>query len=187
VTTSRGSSSRKDDFTSYSQIESVEKELGFDVKAPETFSNGYAFAYGTPGQQQGMDDAGNVVKETGTLMLNYHKADMAEISLHVSGSSIYDEETSSYDQTVQYKDCQIGYSCDQYRFVPEGYEISEEEQKQIDEGKLYVSYGSAQVEDRECKYVSWEEDGKPYCFIAFDNPMSPEELIQMAREVIDAR
>lgn len=187
VTHTIGGSSRNDEFTSYDQLDGVVKELGFEAKAPESFSNGYAFESGVPGHSRGVDDAGNVVKETGTLMVSYHKEGMPDISLHISGTAMYDEDTGTYDQTVQYGEITLKYTCDHYRFVPEGYEVSEEEQKQMDEGELYISYGASQVEDKECKALSWREEGIPYSFIAFDNEMTAEELFQMAREVIDTK
>lgn len=185
VTSSVGGSSHKDEFNSYAQVESVEEKLGFDMKVPETFSNGYAFTSGVPGHEQGLDDDGNVVKETERLSVTYHKDGKADVYLEISGQSVYDEETGNYDQTAQHGDSTLKYSCDQYRFVPENYEISEEEQKQIDEGKLYVSYGSSEVTNTECRSVLWKDDGVQYCMLSFDNDMTPEDFFQMAGEVID--
>ena len=55
----------------------------------------------------------------------------------------------------------------------------------MDAGDLYVSYGSAQVEDSRIQFVLWTEGEVHYIMMSKDNAMTAEELVQMAGEIID--
>ena len=77
------------------------------------------------------------------------------------------------------------YRADQYLFVPPDYQVSEEEQARADAGELFVSYGTDQVENQVIKGVTWTDGGISYSMITFDSSLTPEEMVQMAGEVID--
>ncbi|MFR5684583.1 MAG: hypothetical protein ACLUD1_11200, partial [Clostridia bacterium] len=63
--------------------------------------------------------------------------------------------------------------------------VSEEEQARADAGELFVSYGTDQVENQVIKGVTWTDGGISYSMITFDSSLTPEEMVQMAGEVID--
>lgn len=184
ITMSSGYSSHNEEFTQYSQLAAKAAELGFEAKAPEAFSNGYQFTYGVPVHNKGMDEDGNVLRETDSLSVGYKKAGMADITIDIEGTAIYDE-ASEADQTFEYKGITLRYSSDHYRFVPPSYEVSAEEQARMDAGELYVSYGSDKVEDKVTKGIDWDDEGVRYYMLSFDNTMSSEEFYQMACEMID--
>ena len=167
VKTAISSSSHAEDFTEYSQLAEKEEQLGLKTKAPEAFSNGYRFAYGTPVYSRGEDEQGNVVKEQQDLSLMYSKENMA-------------------DQTAVHEGITLKYSQDHYRMVPPDYEPSAEEKAQEAAGELVISYGTDRVIDQTAQTLTWEDNGQFYTLLGFDVEMTPEEFYQMAGEIIDA-
>lgn len=178
-----GSSSHEDDFA-YSQLGDMETRLGYVTKAPETFDNGYRFKAGTPVHQEAVDEEGNVIEAAEHVSLNYMKEGMPDIFITVQNTKLYSEESQA-DQTFDHNGITIGFSSDQYRFVPPDYQVSQEEKAREEAGELYISYGSSQVEDKVVHNVFWEDQGIVYYMITFDNSLTPQELAQMAGEIID--
>ncbi|MDY3232840.1 MAG: hypothetical protein SOX46_14920 [Clostridiaceae bacterium] len=176
-------SSHKDRFA-YGQLKDMEQKAGFATKAPETFSNGYTFEYGVPVSNKEMDEEQNVIRTAESLGLTYQKDGMPDITIDIQSWGFYDGETTA-DETFSHGEITLGYRCDNYRFVPADYQISQEEQALVDAGDLYVSYGSAQVEDSRIQFVLWTEGEVHYIMMSKDNAMTAEELVQMAGEIID--
>lgn len=177
------SSSHKDRFA-YSQLGDMEQKNGFATKAPETFANGYTFEYGLPVHNEGRDEEQNVVKTAESLSLYYSKEGMPYINVDIQGTALYDQEGEA-DQTFSHGGITVGYGCDQYRFVPPDYQISQEEQALVDAGELFISYGSDKVENSQIQFVVWQDAGVRYCMLTSDNSITAEELAQMAGEIID--
>lgn len=109
VKTAISSSSHAEDFTEYSQLAEKEEQLGLKTKAPEAFSNGYRFAYGTPVYSRGEDEQGNVVKEQQDLSLMYSKENMADLSLNIEHGNLFDESDAP-DQTAVHEGITLKYS-----------------------------------------------------------------------------
>ncbi len=177
-------SSRDEIFTDYGKIgEIAEKnQIPFEVKAPETFSNGYAFAEGIPVNEAGIDSEGNETQLPAAISLTYRKTGMADVTLHESSASSASGEMAGNmhleDGTAYY------YNQDHYMFVPPSYELSEEEQAAVDAGELVVSYGTEEVEESQISSVIWENEDVLYVLQSFNTSLTEEEMIDMAAEVI---
>ncbi len=180
------SSSSHNDKFSYGQIGEMAQKAGVAAKTPETFSNGYTFDYGVPVHNEAMDEERNVIRTAESLNLFYKKDGMPFISVDVNGTALYDGEEPA-DETFSHGEITLKYSCDQYRFVPPDYQISQEEQEKMDAGELYVSYGSDKVQDSRIQSVSWTDGSDRYIMMTMDSAMTAEELVQMAGEIIDNR
>lgn len=181
ITTLVGGSSPVNDVLVYDQMPKEMKKLGYEAKMTETFSNGYTFKNAQVMTVNGMDDDGNTVATYPELMAHYEKAGEARLSYTVCKplENAYEGEKMDLDGLNAY------YKVDHYRFVPVGYEISEEEKALMDSGELYMSYGSEKVEDKTVKSFSWEENGIRYSFMIMDETsMEAADFMQMAREVI---
>lgn len=178
-----GSSSLNDKFA-YSQLKEKAQTAGLEINMPETFSNGYTYDYGIPVHNEAMDEEHNVVKTAESLSLTYKKEGEPSIIIDIQGTSFYEEEEAA-DETFSYGGTVLGYSCDQYRFVPPDYEISQEEQALIDAGDLYLSYGSSEVEDNQVQSLVWKEGDRHWTMLTFDNAITAEGMVQMAGEILD--
>ncbi|MBT9778572.1 hypothetical protein GPL15_18910 [Clostridium sp. MCC353] len=178
-------SSWKEAFYDYEQVDKLEQKLGYTMKAPESFSNGFAFSSGMPKHQEAQDESGNVVKKAEGAGINYSKKGMADISLEIEQAGFVNY-TKQPDQKFSYNGITFNYSQDNYRFVPPDYQVSEEEQAAMDAGKLYISYGTDKVENNVVQNMYWEDGGTVYTLLAFDSTLGPEDFYEMACEVVDA-
>lgn len=183
VTQISSHSSHANDFT-YDKLGEMEAKLGFTTKAPETFSSGFCFSTGVPVERSDMDEASNVVQKGEEVNLTYKKSGMPDIHLSVSNMENYGESGNT-GQAFDHNGITVMYRADQYLFVPPDYQVSEEEQARADAGELFVSYGTDQVENQVIKGVTWTDGGISYSMITFDSSLTPEEMVQMAGEVID--
>ena len=173
--------------TEYSQLAEKEEQRGdLKQKAPEAFSNGYRFAYGTPVYSRGEDEQGNVVKEQQDLSLMYSKGKHGGSEPEYRTRLIYLMNPMPPDQTAVHEGITLKYSQDHYRMVPPDYEPSAEEKAQEAAGELVISYGTDRVIDQTAQTLTWEDNGQFYTLLGFDVEMTPEEFYQMAGEIIDA-
>lgn len=172
---------------SYSQLKKADQTMGVDVKRVEKFTNGLAFYSANVGKVNEMDDAG-VVLSTFPETRIWYKNGGSRVSLSVIPLG-KDDNTAKHaeEETVQYGDLTLTVTKDYYRFVPLGYEISDEEQKAIDAGQLYISYGSDKVEEEVYCSVHWESDLRYSLMTSDVERVGEQDLVQMAKEVIDAK
>ena len=175
--------SHLDDFT-YDKLGEMETKLGYTTNAPEVFSNGYRFDMGMPTHQDAMDEDGNVIKSAESFSLHYKKAGSPDIFVTVQGTSLFEEEGQP-DQVFEHNGITLNYTRDQYRFVPPDYQASEEEKAKEAAGELYISYGSDTVTDQVAQSMLWKDGEKVYIITAMDNPMTAQDMAQMAGELID--
>ena len=171
----------------YSQIEAVCEKYGvpFEVKGPESFSNGFFFKECWPIHESGVDDEGNRTQLATAVSLTYQKEGMADVNLNQSQAVGGMEERVGEGNSHQDGEITYYYNLDHYKFVPPSYELSEEEQAAVDAGELYVSYGTDQVVENEISSVSWTSGGVLYVLQSFDTSLTESEMVEMAKEVME--
>jgi hypothetical protein len=69
--------------------------------------------------------------------------------------------------------------------VPTDYVLTEEDEKQIADGTLYLAYGADEVCLKIYQHMSWYQDGIYYAVGAFDAELSTDELVDIATYTID--
>lgn len=181
----RGYSDLREEINSYDELEGMARDYGvpFEVKAPEVFSNGFAFDGAVPVHSSGSDGEGNETVLPAEVSVTYKKSGMADVTLVeakiTAGDQSYgDAAAHTVGETTFY------YKMDHYRFVPPTYELSEEEQRMSDAGELIVSYGSDEVTDNQVSSVMWNDGGVSYQLLAFDTSLTEQEMVDMAAEVM---
>lgn len=185
ITSYTSHSSHNDEITDFSKLSEITDELDFNINVPESFTNGYEFESAVPRYTEAMDDSNTIVAERTELGVTYGKAGESSISLSAA-NKIQGEEPDAGDETFDLNGITLSYSMDEYMFVPPDFEMTEDIQKRVDAGELFVSYGSSEVESNVVKSISWEDDGIRYIMLSFDNSMDSEGFKQMAEEVINA-
>lgn len=85
-----------------------------------------------------------------------------------------------------YNDLKLTYMERSLLYVPDGYEISEATQANIDRGILVVEYGNDLEELMRISSVSWYENGIKYELQVRNNNVTEDELIEMAKLVINS-
>ncbi len=71
-----------------------------------------------------------------------------------------------------------------YKFVPEDYKVTPEDQEKLDAGQLEISYGVDTVEEVRYQFLNWQDNGISYSIMAPGYDLTKEVLLQMATEVI---
>lgn len=175
-----------EEITDFAEAEAMQKELDREVKVVEEFSNGYRFRSAVPRYEEAYDAGGNSVGKETAMSFWYEKE--GEEDILVSGSSISLGETGTPDAVLALEDgTELYYSKLVNKFVPPDYEITEEEKKLQEEGKLNVAYGSQEVEIKNSESVFWRQNGVSYCLFRFGDELNAEEMLAMAREIAESR
>ena len=76
------------------------------------------------------------------------------------------------------------YYCYTHVVVPADYELTEADKAAKAAGEIVISYGSDRVTRMEVQTLQWSENGVLSCLMQMDGSLSPEELADMAREII---
>ncbi len=169
----------------YERILKMKKDLKLEAKIPEKLANGYTVSSSMPNRDESLDEDGNVVKTVTSLSVIYKKDGMGDLYVE-AGTQLWSGETE-FGQTFEHNGVSIGYNSVHMRLVPPSYQVSAEEQAQIDAGTLALAYGSDQVEDQQTVTVAWIQDGIQYSITVFDTTLTAEEFAQMAGEFIDMK
>ena len=76
------------------------------------------------------------------------------------------------------------YYCYTNVVVPADYELTEADKAAEAAGEIVISYGSDRVTRMEVQTLQWSKDGVLSCLMQMDGSLSPEELCDMAKEII---
>lgn len=178
--------SRTDNFEKLSKLE---KEIGFDVVAKESFSNGYMFDYMEIQDMVSKDDNYNDIEKSSGMSINYVKEGSPDVSVYMDPSTS-DFGVKNAQESREVNGITLYYSYDEYLFLPasDGESATEEELKRQEiDPHFNISYGS---DERETSFVSsvfFIMDGVTYDLMSFDTNMTSEEMLDMAEEIITAR
>lgn len=162
--------STSNDIKSYAQIERAEEELGMDMKTVEAFSNGFTFVEGGTGEVSGQDENGNATGKTYPMMTLVYEKDGTDIMVTGEKGNIY---ADAGEEVIE------GYRGQLYKFVPEGYEMTEADQ----ERDMILSYGADEVTESMVETYTWQDDGVLYTLTANDSRLGEETMAQMAEEL----
>lgn len=171
----------------------LEKNIGITPKIVSEFSNGYVFENATKVNQKIediSDDGSRVVVQLedgkdakyNSLSIRYKSGDN-KITIDTAPAD-YDIDKEA-EETENYNGVSIRYNAFTNKFVPGDYQQTEQDIKDEAEGKYVFSYGTDDIEIHEIQGVTWTQDGIKYHINAMDSPLSEQELIAMAKEVID--
>ena len=174
----------------YEDIEKAEKDLGFEVQAVKTFNNGYTFKDLDIIEKEGMDDDGNVMERYKSADIQYIKENAPKVSLYIEKSKHHMENRTA-NETKQYKEVELSYYLSHYKFVPEDYELTEEDKANLEREDYEISYGfdagSNKIEEKGIHSVCWEIGDVSYNLMVFDTDMTTAELFDMVEEIIDVQ
>ena len=167
--------------TSYEKVANLEKKTGIAGKEVKSFENGFQFKEANTSFSKGLDESGNTVTKFDELDFSYER-DGKTVYLNLSPTDKDSEKPSGHE--TKYQEITLFYQSDNYKFVPVGYEPTEEEKEQMEKGELYISEGADQIETQTYTHVSWTEEHTKYLLSTFDG-ISEKELIKMAKELIE--
>lgn len=185
------STSSNPDYTSYADLSTAEKKAGVTTNAPESFSNGYTF-YGIHLSQESYLGEDNTVTDSFTsLMIDYRKG-TDTIYYEIQPRPML-ESAKANKECFEENGVTYYYHALRNKFVPVGYEPTEEEKAQIEAGTLNIgvtgtdSNPDSDIEphydETESQEIWWEVDGQQRSLFCMDNDISKEALISMALEI----
>lgn len=184
------SSSAPSDYqTDFSAVDSCAKEAGLDVNALETFANGYTFAEVGVDNTAAIGEEDQKLYEFSELVLRYEKEGLPSISIFAEDAAYYGDtdEGLIYDAVRECDGVEIKCYTVTNKFVPIDYELTDEDNANMENPNYNLAFGSSEVEIKQLMSVTWEKDGVHYHLFGFDLPLSAEEMLDMAEEMLRAQ
>lgn len=167
----------------YADIEKLAEKLDLKVKAPQSFDNGYAFAYASIADFDAVDENHVTVKKEAELDVVYEKEESDVFYSVKKGATSFDDEELARVQTIEQDGMTYYYFADQYLFLPPDEEPTAEELAAEKAGTLNISYGSDERKEQEYDSLWWNADGQSYSLAGFDLDMDAQALLDMALQI----
>lgn len=172
-------------YTTMPTVEQVKNDFGFNPKLVKEFDNGYTFANGYTINNEGLDVKGNSVGKTKSLDFTYTKGN-DKLNLYIENGRL-GENSKKATVVNTYNDIDLYYHSYANKLVPGDYKMTEQDKQDQLSGKYVFSYGSDKEEISQVQYLNWMQDGINYSFLATDSNISQDELVKMAKQVIDTK
>jgi len=171
---------------SFGELQKAVKKMGLPVSLPEQFENGFRFERVRTGEVVGGDDDGNRVLTFSDLAV-FYKNDLGQqmhLYVHPTLNILPPEEEREPIASKTVAGITLNYYIDYYKFVPDGYEFSEEVQEWILQPGHYVSYGSDTMVEESYAFVSWTIDDIDFSLTDRSDSLDSNALFAMAEEII---
>lgn len=181
-------STSTDAFDQFPTVRQVEKAVKYVPDYVEKFDNGFYFKNASVSDTAAMDGDNNKVNESKGITFFYTK-DNAQKDQMLTLSAGPDVpgltgEPGSNTEVVKDGKLDLLYSQVTLKLVPDDYTPTEEENRQMEQGVLWISSGSDEVEVSNVQYVSWVKDGIAYNLMEQGFDLGKDELLGMVREVL---
>lgn len=181
----RSGSYMKDAYTSLPTAEQAMRDGGYVPVLIGEFENGYVFTGGTVVDNVLEEELGSgAIERFKSFSFEYEK-DGDWVMLD---EMRYESKMNDGGEVIANVDgIDIRYNSYRNRLVDADYQPTPEEQAARDAGEIVFSFG---IEDPVIHVVQsaiWEDGNMHYCLLQIDGALSPEELVEMAAEVIANR
>lgn len=172
----------------YNKWHKMEERAGFTARSVQSFSNGYEFLSMNTQKIYALDEEGNSVKGYKGIFIDYIRDNASPlISVSMDPAEMYNDDHASDTQTRVIDDITVHYNEDEYLFLPVSEEPTEAESaRQEDDVHFFISYGSNERETKHAKSVNFEIEGISYVIHGFELDLTPDEMFDMAKEIIES-
>ena len=173
------------EYTAFSELAKVGAKTGLDVRAVEQFANGYQFKEMSVMHEQDHTENGTVIGEYAGISIEYEKEGAYGLSLYMDGAE-HAEGTETREAVAEKEifGVSVKYYLDTYKWVPAGYELTEEDKANLEKDNYFISDGADEVSVNQVCCVSWEQDGVLYDLLCTEGEVPTEEMFAMAAEII---
>ena len=170
---------------SYKDMGKAMKQAGFEITAPESFENGYYFQTVRVGETGAYDDHDKELFTYKDLVVYYKNPAGTTLSLftHIDREEL-SQGSREPDMTRMVGEVQVEYRLDHYKFVPEDYELTPEDEAMLEQPGYYLSYGSDTVVEQDNHSLTWVKDGVNYHILDSGAKETPDTLFAMAEALI---
>lgn len=176
------SSSGIPEYESLPSAEQCIEDIGYVPVLVNTLNGGYEFKNGSLVDNNLKDENGNVVEKFKSVHFRYEKDGDR---VHFSQDKVNSEIERSGKVAATVGGVEIYYNSYTNKFVPGDYELTEEDKTAKENGELVFSYGTGDVQIIKVQAVNWVKDGILYNLMQMDGKLSADELVEMAKEVIE--
>lgn len=168
----------------YEALKQEMEKSGLDVNLPEQFTTGFRFQEVRTGEVEGTDDAGNLVMSFRELTAYYRNDNGQQVSLRMQPNLAEEGDIRTPTASKTVGGVTLNYYVDHYKFVPDGYEPSEEEQQWMQQPGNYLSYGSDEVVESAFAFLNWKTAENDFSIADMTAAINPDVLFAMAEEII---
>ena len=183
VTQIIGGSSARPTYTEVHAEEQLKDDLDFVPSVPSSLGGEYAFEDSVIGKEKGTDDEGNVLTKQKFLATTYSNG-TERISLYASPANDLLTQTSG-TVVEQYNGVDLYYDSYTAKYVPVGYEMTEQDLADEAAGTYVFSEGEVEeVETEVVQNLTWISDGIAYDLLAMGSPLTQQQLTAMAKEIL---
>lgn len=170
------------DIKNYGDMGKLEQEAGFAVRDTEGFQNGYAFKKAGIADLQDLDENDNTVASYKEIDVTYENGEGK--TLHFAAEeAVHVKQRGNAKKVAEIRGVPVSYHVDTYQWVPEGYELTPEDEENLKREDYYISEGADTLSVGTVSGVSWVQDGIYYRLFAYET-LSEKELFTMAEELI---
>lgn len=170
------------DYTEIPSREELEKDLGYIPVIPDTLADNYIFEEADIFNSTGEDENGNVLLKQKELSCFYTNGS-DELDLFIREEHELLEESGTIVANCNGVD--IRYQQNTYKRCPAGYEMTEQDRIDQENGTyIFSEGGTEEVFTEVVTHVTWIEDGISYGIMGRDTNLSKDQLIQAAKDVI---
>lgn len=175
-------------YSSFPEQPVVQKDIGFLPKYVESLPGDFNFFMGHVGENALVDDVNRPIVEAKSLSLGY-KQDTTGKQVVVSSEKMPEQYMMLGEGTElieTYKGASLYYYEKMYKFVPESYELTEEDQVALESGQIEISFGTDEVSVEKVQSIQWHEGDILYSIGGSGIDLPVEDLVAMAQTIIDA-
>lgn len=171
-------------YKTFPSQEKVLKDVGFLPKYPKSLPGGFEYVKGGTGKST-LSEAGNILTEAKEISLSYKKeSEKSLIDLIITQIDEEFLDNNESELVGNFNRIDLYYYNKDYKFVPVDYELTVEDKKAKEAGELEISYGAPETSYSNVQGLSWYEDGLQYMIMGSDYNFTVEEMIDMAKAVI---
>lgn len=175
-----GHSYHGDDYQELPTAAWAEEKIGAEPKLLEQFSNGFTFDYGGITKNELTTEGNSQGKSYTSLDLTYVNKD-ASVTLTMNGIAL---SNSPDAEIIEKNSTTLYYSSFTHKVVPMDYEMTEEDEKAVENGTLVFGWGADKVETYAFQELKWEQNGVSYSLYGHDMELGRDDLTAMACELL---
>ncbi len=172
--------------TGFDQLAKLADQAELQFRAPETLGSGFAFASAQLVKNEETDESGTVYAGYKSVDLTYENAAGEEMALSVYPAAYTRGDPDAREQVFVRDGVEYGYLVQATCRLPLGYEMSEEELAQMEDGTVWFDEGDgvdAPVYGTDY-FLSWQDDDLYYILYSMDRPATAEEMLAMAAGIM---
>ncbi|GAA0713902.1 hypothetical protein GCM10008904_28720 [Paraclostridium ghonii] len=165
--------------------EKINSDLGFTPNIVKKFEDGYEFKGGHISKSEGLDENKEVVDKSKYVSFEYKKNNDT-LMLFMEGKMLAEKDKNE-ELVENYKGVDLYYFSYINKLVPADYKMTEQDKLDEESGKFVFSSGSSEVETQKQTSLNWKDGDVYYSFLATDSDLTKDDLIKMAKEIIDSK